>query len=72
MKRKLIYLFISFAAVILPANAQKFLNDALTLSNVSLWQQGKSLYIGMTFDMSKLTVGPARSLSLSPIDRRAT
>lgn len=67
MKRKLIYLFISFAAVILPANAQKFLNDALTLSNVSLWQQGKSLYIGMTFDMSKLTVGPARSLSLIPL-----
>ena len=43
MKRKLIYLFIAFAAAILPAHAQKFLNDALTLSNVSLWQQGNSL-----------------------------
>ena len=37
MKRKLIYLFIAFAAAILPAHAQKFLNDELTLSNVSLW-----------------------------------
>ena len=57
MKRKLIYLFIAFAAAILPAHAQKFLNDELTLSNVSLWQQGNSLYVGMTFDMSKLTKG---------------
>lgn len=46
MKRKLIYLFIAFAAAILPAHAQKFLNDELTLSNVSLWQQGNSLYVG--------------------------
>ena len=27
MKRKLIYLFIALAATILPAHAQKFLND---------------------------------------------
>ena len=67
MKRKLIYLFIAFAAAILPAHAQKFLNDALTLSNVSLWQQGNSLYVGMTFDMKNLTIGSARSLSLIPL-----
>ena len=67
MKRKLIYLFIAFAAAILPAHAQKFLNDELTLSNVSLWQQGNSLYVGMTFDMSKLTIGSTRSLSLIPL-----
>ena len=47
MKRKLIYLFIAFAAAILPEHTQKFLNDELTLSNVSLWQQGNSLYVGM-------------------------
>ena len=35
-------------------------------SNVSLWQQGNSLYVGMTFDMSKLTIGSTRSLSLIP------
>ena len=67
MKRKLIYLFIAFAAAILPAHAQKFLNDALTLSNVSLWQQGNSLYVSMTFDMKNLTIGSARSLSLIPL-----
>ena len=54
MKRKLIYLFIALAATILPAHAQKFLNDALTLSNVSLWQQGNSLYVSMTFEMKNL------------------
>ena len=67
MKRKLIYLFIALAATILPAHAQKFLNDALTLSNVSLWQQGNSLYVGMTVDMANLTIGSARSLSLIPL-----
>ena len=67
MKRKLIYLFITLAATILPAHAQKFLNDALTLSNVSLWQQGNSLYVGMTVDMANLTIGSARSLSLIPL-----
>ena len=67
MKRKFIYLFIALAATILPAHAQKFLNDALTLSNVSLWQQGNSLYVGMTVDMKDLTIGSARSLSLIPL-----
>lgn len=67
MKRKLIYLFIALAAAILPAHAQKFLNDALTLSNVSLWQQGNSLYVGMTVDMKNLTIGSQRSLSLIPL-----
>lgn len=67
MKRKLIYLFIALAATILPAHAQKFMNDALNLSNVSLWQQGNSLYVGMTVNMDNLTVGSARSLSLVPL-----
>lgn len=67
MKRKLICLYITLIAITLPAHAQKFLNDALTLSNVSLWQQGKSLYIGMTFDMKNLTVDTDRSLSLIPL-----
>lgn len=67
MKKRIIYLLIALAAITLPANAQKFLNDALTLSNVSLWQQGPSLYVGITFDMKNLTVGSARSLSLIPL-----
>lgn len=67
MKRKLICLYITLIAITLPAHSQKFLNDALTLSNVSLWQQEKSLYIGMTFDMKNLTVDTDRSLSLIPL-----
>ena len=67
MKRKLIYLFIAFADAILQTHALKFLKDALTLSNVSLWQQGNSLYVSMTFDMKNLTIGSARSLSLIPL-----
>jgi len=67
MKKKLIYLIIALVAVIAPAHAQKFMNDALTLSDVTLWQQGESLYVGMTMDMKNLTVGSARSLSLVPL-----
>lgn len=67
MKRKLICLYITLIAITLPAHSQKLLNDALTLSNVSLWQQEKSLYIGMTFDMRNLTVDTDRSLSLIPL-----
>lgn len=67
MKRKLICLYITLIAITLPAHSQKFLNDALTLSNVSLWQQEKSLYIGITFDMRNLTVDTDRSLSLIPL-----
>ncbi len=67
MKKKLVYLIIALAAVIAPAHAQKFMNDALTLSDVTLWQQGESLYVGMTMDMKNLTVGSARSLSLVPL-----
>lgn len=67
MKKKLIYLIIALTAVIAPAHAQKFMNDALTLSDVTLWQQGESLYVGMTMDMKNLTVGSARSLSLVPL-----
>ena len=36
MKRKFIYLFIALAATILQTHAQKFLNDALTLSKLFL------------------------------------
>lgn len=67
MKRKLFYVLIALATISLPAQAQKFLNNALTLSNVSLWQQGNALYVGMTVDMKNLTVGSSRSLSLIPL-----
>lgn len=53
--------------VVLPASAQKFYNDALNLSDVSLWQQGDSLYVGMKIDMKNLNISSQRSLTLTPL-----
>ena len=55
MKRKIIY-FLLALAVVMPASAQKFFKDAISLSDVSLWQQGNSLYVDMKIDMKNLTV----------------
>ena len=64
MKRKVIYILLALV-IALPASAQKLYNDAISLSGVSLWQQGNSLYIDMTIDMKNLTVSPQRSLTLT-------
>ena len=66
MKRNVIYLLLALV-IALPASAQKLYNDALSLSDVSLWQQGNSLYIDMKIDMSNLAVSPQRSLTLTPL-----
>ena len=66
MKRSIIYLIFALAAV-LPASAQKFLNDMISISDVTLWQQGNSMYVGLNFDMSQLTIGSERSLTLTPL-----
>ena len=66
MKRKVIYILLALV-IALPASAQKLYNDAISLSGVSLWQQGNSLYIDMTIDMKNLTVSPQRSLTLTPL-----
>ena len=50
MKRKIIY-FLLARAVVMPASAQKFFKDAISLTDVSLWQQGNSLYVDMKIDM---------------------
>ena len=39
--------------------------DAISLSDVSLWQQGNSLYVDMKIDMKNLTVSPERMLTLT-------
>ena len=65
MKRKIIY-FLLALAVVMPASAQKFFKDAISLSDVSLWQQGNSLYVDMKIDMKNLTVSPERMLTLTP------
>ena len=66
MKTKIVYLLLALV-IALPAGAQKLYNDALSLSDVSLWQQGNSLYIDMKSDMSNLAVSPQRSLTLTPL-----
>lgn len=66
MKRKIIYLLLALACVI-PASAQKFFKDAISITNASLWQQGPSLYVDMLIDMSNLSVSPERMLTLTPL-----
>ncbi|WP_455587231.1 DUF3868 domain-containing protein [Bacteroides sp.] len=66
MKRNIIYILLALI-IVLPASAQKLYNDAISLSDVSLWQQGNSLYVNMTVDMQNLVVSPQRSLTLTPL-----
>lgn len=66
MKRKIIYLLLALACVI-PAGAQKFYKDAISITNASLWQQGSSLYVNMLIDMSQLSVSSERMLTITPL-----
>lgn len=66
MKKKLIYFILCLMAS-LPGFAQKFYNDAIIISNASLWQQGQSLYINMEMDMRNLKVSSDRTLTLTPV-----
>lgn len=66
MKRKIIYLLLALACV-MPASAQKFLKDAISITDVSLWQQGPKLYVDMLIDMRNLSVSPERMLTLTPL-----
>lgn len=66
MKKKLTYFILCMAAA-LPAGAQKLYNDAISITNASLWQQGESLYIDMQIDMRNLKVSSDRTLTLTPV-----
>ena len=66
MKKKLIYTVLCLV-VALPAAAQKYYNDAISITGVSLWQQGESLYIDMQIDMRNLKVDNDRTLTLTPM-----
>lgn len=66
MKKKLIYVVLCLAMA-LPASAQKYYNDAISITDVSLWQQGESLYIDMQIDMRNLKVDNDRTLTLTPM-----
>ena len=65
--KKIIFPILLALLAILPVSAQKLMNDALSLSDVSLWQQGDSLYVAMKIDMKNLSVSPQRSLTLTPL-----
>lgn len=66
MKKIFFYILLALL-VALPVGAQKLYNDALNLSDVLLWQQGDSLYVGMKIDMKNLNISPQRSLTLTPL-----
>ena len=66
MKKKLIYSILCLLMA-LPAGAQKYYNDAVSITDVSLWQQGELLYIDMQIDMRRLKVDNDRTLTLTPL-----
>lgn len=65
--KKIIFPILLTLLTVLPVGAQKLMNNALSLSDVSLWQQGDSLYVAMKVDMRNLSVSPQRSLTLTPL-----
>lgn len=67
MKRKIAYFILATVITAIPVNAQKFMQDALLISDISLWQQGNSLYVDMTIDMRNLKIGSEQSLVLTPV-----
>lgn len=66
MKKKLIYVVLCLTMA-LPAGAQKYYNGVIGITDVSLWQQGESLYIDMQIDMRNLKVDNDRTLTLTPM-----
>lgn len=67
MKKRIIYIILLALVTVLPASAQKFYNDAISINDISLWQEGNSLYVTMNLDMKNLEVGSVRSLTLTPL-----
>lgn len=66
MKKILFPILLALLAV-LPVSAQSLMNNALSLSDVSLWQQGNTLSVTMNIDMNNLTMSSQRSLTLTPL-----
>lgn len=64
--KKCIWLFILAFIGLLPIKAEKFYNDVINLTNVSLWQQGQNLYVTMHVDMSNLDIKSDYTLYLIP------
>lgn len=67
MNRQLTLLMLTVLIIAAPVGGQNLMNRTLPLSNVSLHQQGDSLYISMAIDMRNLAVDSKRSLTLTPL-----
>lgn len=67
MNRQLTFLMLIVLMITAPMAGQNLMNGTLTLSDVTLYQQGDSLYINMAMDMQNLAVGSERSLTLTPL-----
>lgn len=66
MRKNIVYILVALIAA-LPMSAQKLYQDALRVTDVSLWQQGDLLYVNMKIDMKSLKVSSQRSLTLTPL-----
>ena len=65
LKKNLLLIVLAFLCAI-PAGAKKFYSDAITMSDILLWQQGNSLSATMNIEMDDLKVGKDQALILIP------
>ena len=54
VKKNLLLIVLAFLCI-LPASAKKFYSDAITMSDILLWQQGSSITASMNVDMDTRT-----------------
>ena len=65
VKKNLLLIVLAFLCAI-PAGAKKFYSDAITMSNILLWQQANSLSATMNINMGDLKVDKNQALVLIP------
>ena len=65
VKKNLLLIVLAFLCAI-PAGAKKFYSDAITMSDILVWQQGASITATMNINMADLKVGSDQALLLVP------
>ena len=65
VKKNLLLIVLAFLCA-LPASSKKFYSDAITMSNILLWQQGPSLTASMNVNMGDLKIKADQALVLIP------
>ena len=65
VKKNLLLIVLAFLCAI-PAGAKKFYSDAITMSDILVWQQGPSITATMNINMADLKVGSDQALLLVP------